>query len=116
MSADFLFVVANIGVLIISMISVAVSLKKRELLTSADAWDRLMKHSHLLRGIFLLFFISLSVYLIAESAELVSLSIPSDSLEYIHELGETIHMIIAFVAIIMVIPLFKAMLSDKDDS
>ncbi len=90
----------------------ALSVWKRERLISEAAWGRLIARSRALRSIFALSFVSLVLYLFAESAELLSLE--SDALEGIYETVETIHMLVAAAAVLATIPLFSAMLGGED--
>ncbi len=114
MKHEAIMTVISIIVLLASFGLLALSIWKRERLTSEAAWDRLNARPRVLRLIFALSFVSLLIFLFSESAELVNLESPSATLEGIHEIGETIHMFIAAVAVLAVIPLFSAMLGGED--
>ncbi len=101
-------------VLFASLGLLALSVWKKEEMTSEATWDRLIARSRAVRSIFALSFFSLVIYLLAQTAELISLSSPSTDIEGIHELGETIHMLVAAAAVFATIPLFSEMLGAKN--
>ena len=109
-----IFKYASIVVLIFSLIILAISILLKNRLTTEEAWDRLVERKSLLKTGFFLTAISLSLYLIAESAELFNALSDSDMLESIHIAGEAIHMLIALGALFLLIPLFKATLGGSD--
>jgi hypothetical protein len=92
------------------------SVWKRKIVTSEAAWEKLMVRSSHLKNVFRLASLSLIIYLVAESAELMSETSPYVELESVHEIGEALHMFIGMVALFAVIPLYRAMLGGEDDS
>lgn len=104
----------SVSLLFLSMGLLVLSIWKKEKLTSEAAWEKILKRPLFLKVIFALSFVSLLVYVIAESAELLWLQSPSIALEGIHENGETIHLFIMAIALIAAIPLFSEILGGED--
>lgn len=106
--------VISLVVLLATLGVLWMSIWRKEELISEAAWDRLIVRTRVLRGVFALSSLSLIVYLFAESAELLNLQTPSATLEVVHEIGETVHMFIAALAVLAAIPLYSAMLGGED--
>lgn len=110
---NLLFLVINIAVFILTMLFMIISLKYSEILTSEESWDRLMDNFQRLKRTFLLFSLSLMIYVVAESAELVGISLPASSMEFIHKKGELVHMLIAFIGLLVAAPVFRELIRDE---
>ncbi|MFQ5887219.1 MAG: hypothetical protein ACE5HY_00810 [Candidatus Hydrothermarchaeales archaeon] len=106
----------SVVTLFLSLALLVLSIWKREKLTSETAWDMLMERTSHLKLVFILMFFSLIIYLIAESAELLNIESPSAVLLEVHEVGESIHMIIGVAALLAVIPLLLIMQGGEDVS
>jgi hypothetical protein len=113
---EVILVAMSVVTLFLSLALLFLSMLKREKLTSEAAWDRLMKRTSYLKWVFVLMFFSLIIYLIAESAELLNIDSPSAVLLEVHEIGESMHMLIAVAALIAAIPLFLIMQGGEDVS
>ncbi|MFQ5815896.1 MAG: hypothetical protein ACE5G7_05310 [Candidatus Hydrothermarchaeaceae archaeon] len=100
--------------LLVSLGLLALSIWKKEELISEAAWDRLIERTRIVRLTFALSFISLIVYLFAESTELLSIKSPPVALESVHEIGEAVHMFITALAVLVAIPLFSAIMGGED--
>lgn len=103
----------SVFVVLVSLGLLVVCLWKREKVTSEFAWDMLKQKTNLLRWVFALSFASLLIYLMSESAALLSFEYLLPGLEDIHEVGEVIHMFLLAVALVVVIPVVSAMLGDE---
>jgi len=88
----------------------------KDRLTAEDAWNRLVEHRDILKTGFFLTSISLSLYLAAESAELLNTLTESETLSALHTIGEAVHMLIALGALLLLLPLFKATLGGRGDA
>ncbi len=115
MNLETIFVATSALVLIVSLIVLVLSIRLKNRLTSEAAWDRMVEKVYLLRAGFFLTSISLTLYLIAESAELLNKLAPSDTLLSLHIGGEAIHMLIAVGALLLLIPIFKMTVGGGDD-
>ncbi len=112
MGHDLLTVGVNTAVMLLSLFLLIISLRERKVLTSADAWRRMMSDESHIQKIFLLFSLSLLTYLISESAELMSDISPSISLFSIHHYGEGVHMFFALGALILAVQILRNMLEE----
>lgn len=112
--SETIMAVISIGVLLASLGMLWHSILRKEEIVSEEAWDRLVKRARNIKPIFALGFLSLVIYLFAESAELLNLYSPSATLESLHEIGELVHMLIAAVAIAIASLLFYTMLGGED--
>ncbi len=113
---ETLFAAINVVVLFVSLGLLAISLGKRKRLTSEAAWEGLIEKKSFLKTGILLTFVSLIMYLFAESAELLNLESPSSVWVQVYEIGDAFHMAIVAVAVLLVIPLFNAMMRGEDGS
>ncbi len=104
----------SIIVLFVSLGLLALSVWKKKRFTSEAAWDKLVERFPVLRLMFALSVFSLVLYLFAESAELMNLQSPSSALEGVHEIGETVHMFIAAIAVLVALSIVSAMLGGED--
>jgi hypothetical protein len=114
MNLETIFAAVNAIVLIVSLIILVLSIRLKKRLTSEAAWDKVVERVYLLRVGFFLTSISLTLYLIAESAELLNKLAPSDLLLSLHIGGEAIHMLIALGALLLLIPIFKITVGGGD--
>jgi hypothetical protein len=115
MNLERIFAATSAIVLIVSLVILVLSIRLKNRLTSEAAWDRMLERVYLLRAGFFLTSISLALYLIAESAELLNKLAPSDLLLSLHIRGEVIHMLIALGALLLLIPIFKMTVGGGDD-
>jgi hypothetical protein len=115
MNLEMIFAATNGIVLIVSLVVLVLSIRLRNRLTSEAAWDRIVERVYILRAGFFLTSISLILYLIAESAELLNKLAPSGTLLSLHIGGEAIHMLIALGALLLLIPIFKMTVGGGDD-
>lgn len=111
-NTDLIAVGVNTAVILVSAFLLIISLKNKKVLTSAGAWKRMVSYETYIQRIFLLFFISIIIYLVSETAELLSdlMVSPTLSLESLHHYGEEVHMFFALGALIITVQLLRKML------
>jgi multisubunit Na+/H+ antiporter MnhB subunit len=109
-----LFTAINGFVFTVGIILLLISFSKKKVFTSEAAWEKLSKKRNYLKTGFMLTLFSLLIYLISESAELLSASSEASEFEMIHETGEIVHMIIAAFALILVVVVSRIMLEGED--
>jgi hypothetical protein len=111
-----LFTAINGFVFTVGIILLLISISKRKVFTSEASWEKLSKKRDYLKTGFVLTLFSLLIYMISESAELLAASSGAPEFDWIHEVGEVVHMIIAAVALILVVVVSRIMLEGEDDN
>jgi hypothetical protein len=116
MILEKIFVTESVLTAFLGLGLLVLSIWKNKVITSEAAWDRLVEKSSYLKSALGVMFFSLIIYMVAESAELLSLSSHSYGLELFHEIGEPVHMFLAVLAILLVLALLKEMLGSENAS
>lgn len=102
---SFLMLIASLGML-------WQSIWKKRILISEASWTKLTEKAQAVRLVFGVGFLSLLTYLFARSAELLDFEFPSPALKSLSEASELVHMFIAVLVVLMIIPLFLAMVRE----
>lgn len=114
--SELILAAISLTVMLVSLVLLWQSMWKKEQIISEVAWDRLARKPRLFRGMFALGFVSLVIYLFAESAELFTHNSPSPVLGEIHEIGEILHMLIAAFALFSAVLIYVNMTGGEDAS